>query len=114
MIYFRATEDQVKQMMALATNASAPAGLGHLHATNKVFKPEDFEIVGGFCILDYVQGRMVKFSAHRVNGDIWAASEHVRPDYQSWAWKYPSYGQLARAAGGELVEAPVGEEAGNV
>jgi len=100
-MFFRATEDQVKKMAALAVNASIPMGLGKFHATSKEFEPSDFEIDdSGSLDIDYFQGRMVKLLLAKDKENIWSTCGITpRSDYQSWVGKFPTYHKLALAAG---------------
>lgn len=105
---FKATDDQVRQIMANAVNAASPMGLGFLQATNKQFTAEDFKDanIERIASLDYVQGRMVKLTLwHR--GDFWEAPENnPRGDYQSWVRQYPTYEDLLLSVPGvEVLDA---------
>lgn len=98
----RATDEQVQEMCALAANASAPMGMGYLHFRPEVrFKAEDFPVLSSDSgvYLDYVQGRMVKLSLHRVGENEWQAADQISSEYESWVNRYPSYAELAEAAG---------------
>jgi len=102
----RATDEQVQKMCALAAQASRPVGMGFLHFdSDTVFKPEDFRVLpeDRGVYLDYVQGRMVKLSLRRVAAGVWEAAAQISPDYESWIRTYPSYADLARAAGAEVL-----------
>lgn len=100
---FKATEEQIKQIAANAVNASSPMGMGFIHATDKKFTPDEFEIpeTGTFS-LDYVQGRMVKLTLWNKDG-VWKTPDRA-PDieYQSWMKKYPTYEALVKSAGVEI------------
>lgn len=108
MIKFKATEDQVKRMGAMAANAAKPVGLGVMHfQPGENFKPEHFEI-SQYCglSLDYVQGRMTKLVIQPVkeeSGLWWSNDFPPRDAYQSWAARYPGT-SLITEAGGEVVE----------
>lgn len=105
MAKLKATDEQIQQMMANAVNASIPMGLGHLHATNRVFQPSDFPLEDGRGLYgDYVQGRMVKVGFAKVNG-VWEVRgcREPRGDYQSWASQYPTIEALAKSAGAEIL-----------
>jgi len=100
---FKATEDQVKNLMAVAVNASKPMGLGFVSYTDKVFAVDDFDLIGH---LDYVEGRMVKLYIFRELGDDnWSVNKYSHfnniPNigYNSWASIYPTYEELFNAAG---------------
>lgn len=101
------TEDQVKQMAANAVNAASPMGLGHLHATRKEFKPEDFQVDDGWLSLDYVQGRMTKLTVLCLGDNKWSVTDQEpRADYQSWCYQYPTYQALAESAGMSVEASP--------
>lgn len=95
---FRATDEQIQQICANAVNASIPMGLGHIRATSRVFKPEDFKVEGNFINLDYVQGRMVKLYIWR-SGLGWEMRDDCDPEYQSWHRQYRSVEELLKSAG---------------
>jgi len=86
---FKATEDQVKEMGALAVSASSAVGMGHLHFNGEQkFEAKDFKTP---LFTDYVQGRMVKLNIQKDEEDgVWWSNDFPpRSDYQSWASKYP-------------------------
>ena len=94
---FRATNEQMHQIMAAAANASIPVGLGFLHfGPSQQIKPDDFEVSDATrtAIIDYHGGRMVKFSAIRVGPDAWESSDTISHEYQSWAQRYNDYTHL--------------------
>lgn len=101
----KATEQQIKEMMAKACNASTPMGLGMLHYdADTNFKPDDFDLIDGYNQLDYVQGRMIKLDFERKAEDLWKSySFPPRLDYQSWATEYPD-NNLILSVGAEVVE----------
>lgn len=98
MVKFKATNDEIKNLFAVATNASSPMGLGYLHYTNKVFTSADFDDQYLDRGTDYVQGRMVKLRPRKVSDGIWKVEE---PDieYQSWSKSFPTARSLVEAAG---------------
>jgi hypothetical protein len=113
---FKATEEQIKKAAALAINMSTPLGMGFMHYRPKDYKPEEIDLTfdqfgnkfgktaGSVCI-DYYEGRMVKLYITGLGADIWEIPEGLgppRPNYQSWAVKYPTYADLLKAAGIEI------------
>lgn len=94
-----ATKDQVIEMGKLAVLASRPVGMGFLqHQANLTkdqiaLEPER----GGDLYIDYYMGRMVKFSARKVEGG-YRFSDTISPDYESWIIDYPDYRALYDAA----------------
>lgn len=105
---FKATDDQVRQIMANAVNASSPMGMGFLHATNKLFSAEDFKdcaLKPSGAHLDYVQGRMVKLYIRSIADGSWRISgAPPNGEYQSWVKEYPTYENLVTSVPGiELI-----------
>ncbi len=97
---FKATDEQIKTLAANAVNASQPMGMGFMHATNKEFKPEEFDVPeSGVFSLDYVQGRMVKLTLWKKDGEWKTPERDPHPEYQSWIRRYPTYGALLESAG---------------
>lgn len=98
----KATNEQVRKMMALATEASIPMGMGYLHYNpHQQFEPEIFEMSTTGAFIDYCGGRMVKFRMRNHGDGVWDAPDTISADYESWVCKYPSYLHLARAVGAE-------------
>ena len=115
---FKATTEQIKKVAALAINASGGFGMGMLHYKPKEYKPEEIDLnfdqfgskfgkKEGSVNIDYYEGRMVKLYIRRISPDDWAITQpeweirdgDPRPDYQSWAGKYPTYASFLTAAG---------------
>lgn len=108
---FIASLDQIRKMAALAVNASVPAGMGFMHFKPTEYKPEEIDLnfdqfghkfgkKEGSVNLDYYEGRMVKLTITNVGADRWRVSDNApHPEYQSWAKTYPTYQELAKAAG---------------
>jgi hypothetical protein len=104
-----ATDEQVLQMCVLAVTASSPVGMGVLHyQPNIEFKPEDFAALlkdgSAGVFLDYVQGRMVKLRMWRREKGAWDVPDTISSAYESWIHTYPTYRELALAAGAKLEE----------
>lgn len=106
MIKFRATDQQVAEILALAVNASHPGGpqsLGWLHyRPEKIFTADELlpYIDKG---TDYVQGRMVKCRPERLHGDLWQLHDPPDVEYQSWVETYPTSQALVEAAGVKIL-----------
>lgn len=101
----RATDEQIRKMCVLAVNASSPMGLAFLHfKPDTEFKPEDFQsaVTPRGCFLDYVQGRMVKLRMWNKGDGLWEAPDTISHEYESWIARYPSFGELAAAAGATI------------
>jgi len=102
MIKIFATDDQMKKMAANAVNFSKPMGMGFYHyKPGHETKAEDIEIENGYhkgIFLDYVDGRMVKFSAWKRDG-YWEVRSDLSLDYQSWCSKYKTWKELANSVG---------------
>lgn len=108
MIHFKATNDQLRQLINNAINASSPVGLGLMH-----FKAGDISLDrdkfedqlrspnGNIISVDYFQGRMVKLTIWK-NKDMdgsYRMRENIRGDYESWICKYPTVPDLLKSAG---------------
>lgn len=101
MITFTATDEQVREVLANAVNASIPMGLGHLHYDGSYkFSPDDF-LETNYLSLDYVQGRMVKLHIQDKGDGVYRIFDSAGPraDYQSWVTRYPTYENLLASAG---------------
>jgi hypothetical protein len=108
---FKATEEQIRKVAALAVNASKPMGMGMFHFKPKTYTPEEIDLnfdqfghtfgkKEGSVNLDYYEGRMVKLYIKGLGNDMWECpSGPAARDYQSWASTYPNYEQLLTAAG---------------
>lgn len=113
MIQFKATEAQLKQIAANATNAARPMGMGYMQATNKVFGPDDFEVhpdLDPVLHCDYVQGRMVKLTVYRalnserrpIADGLYEVINEGEPSgsYQSWCSTYRTWEKLLASVPG--------------
>jgi hypothetical protein len=98
-MHFTATEEQILQAAADATNASVPMGLGWTNATNRTFQPSDFQIHDNSLHLDYVEGRMVKLHVQKLSDTKWKSRFDCDSEYQSWANTYPTHKHLFQNAG---------------
>lgn len=110
MIHFHATEEQVRNMAALACEASTAVGMGWLHFKGgQKFDPAMFEFDRNGLSLDYVDGRMVKLHVNKFEGGIWSMRD---PDfeYQSWSGTYPTAADLIMAVGARIVESHPGTQ----
>lgn len=110
-VTFKATDKQIQQMAALATNASypPPGSPGWLHYDESViYEAKDFEKImkeqRTWINLDYIQGRCVKFTLWRgEKRHEWRYPAHEpRQNLQTWIGKYPTFPDLMRAAGIEV------------
>ena len=106
MIKFKATKEQVAQICANAINASLPMGMGiYQYNPQHTFTAKEClglvpDNEGGYCSLDYVEGRMVKMHIKKA-GDSWEINNlKVSEDYQSWGRKYPTYDVLLKSVAG--------------
>ena len=101
----KATEEQIKQMLVNAINASSPIGLGFLQADiEETYTIEDIQTitVGGHknyksIRADYFKGRMVKLCFEETEENLWnvvAPYSEPQIDYQSWARTYSTMQSL--------------------
>lgn len=108
-INFKATDKQVMQMAALATNASMPPPGSpgwEQYDPAITYEADDFKkiIDNHWMNLDYINGRSVKFTVWRgKKRNEWKYPEHEPTERQTWISTYPSYPELMKAAGIELV-----------
>jgi hypothetical protein len=108
-MYFKATDEQVKAIAALACNAAQPVGAGWIHyQANRLFTTADFKIETYNTLprelsLDYVQGRQGKLCIVEDAGipGIWIITrgDNPHPEYQSWCHRYPTEEAIIKAAG---------------
>lgn len=102
MIKFKASEEQLKQMVANAINASSPMGLGFYSANmRKVYTVEDvnrFSTSSYICV-DYFEGRMVKLRIKIEGNGSYSVHKKLSIDYQSWCDKFPTWKDLLESAG---------------
>ena len=98
---FTLTDEHVKRMAAAAVNASKAVGMGWMHFDKTAtITVDDIHVIPSEDLLsiDYYQGRMVKFHARRVKGDVWNFyPDNPTADYQSWVHKYPTWEKLFEA-----------------
>ena len=101
------------RMQWLAYQASRPVGLGFLHfSTDKTeedikssLRETEWQGARRARHSDYILGRMVKCAACFRGDELVIPTNHtVTGDYQSWAWKYPTYQALHAAALESLTE----------
>lgn len=99
---FTATEAQLREVAALAYNASRPEGLGFLQYVEGDVRSVDLghiKVINGFHH-DYVQGRKIRLTVRRESDGAYSVPD-ADPSigHQTWAWRYPSYRALLKAAG---------------
>lgn len=100
---FSATREQLLCLMANAVNASSPVGMGFLQFQNKVYSPADMEsyVIDDkeiFTSLDYVDGRMVKLTIFKQEGQ-YIIRDGFTADYQSFMCRYATVEDLVKSAG---------------
>jgi hypothetical protein len=113
-------ETLAKRIVWLAWQASHVFGMGAFQARNSVQDEDSVwaSAVGshdypvnrnqpGEVRCDYVQGRMMKLYLRYDENDVIVPTGTPRPDYQSWAGKYPTYEALFDAARQSLTQ-PIG------
>lgn len=105
-VTFKATDQQIAQMAALATNASLPVGMGiHHYKPDTTWEAKDFYKIikeqKTWLNLDYIEGRCVKFTVWRgTKRNQWKYPAHEPRDrFQTWIAVYPTYPELMKAAG---------------
>lgn len=99
---FKATPEQVKQIIANAVNAAIPVGMGFLHFIPKTYTAADIpddRLVHG---VDYFDGRMTKlYIESHGDGTYSLPDDKPRRDYQSWCGSFPTYRALVESAGAQ-------------
>lgn len=100
MATFKATPDQLKQLVANAVNASIPMGMGYLHYKKVDYSPEQFDVGADKDIaVDYLEGRMVKLYITSLGLDMYEIGDKISIDYQSWMAMYPTVQDLIVSSG---------------
>lgn len=99
---FNATKKQLLCIMANAVNASIPVGMGFLQYQDKTYSVQDMERYVRddeeiFADLDYVDGRMVKLTIFKEDGQYFIRDSFTA-DYQSFVRVYPTVEQLIKSA----------------
>ena len=112
MIFFKATEEQLLEILGRACKASIAVGIGVYHYNSEdTFPPEYFKrkVEGKLITLDYIKGRMVKLTIEKLKAPYYASNSWpLREDYQSWITTYPD-NSLIEKSGATVVTM---EEAG--
>jgi hypothetical protein len=102
---FKATDEQLKEIIANAVLASRPVGMGFLSFDPSLHKKQILDSLASYTIcrqhaIDYFQGRMVKLWL-KSEGDIRSLPDRPpEPDYQSWCSRYPTYEDLVKSVEG--------------
>jgi len=94
-VKFKATDEQIKQLIINAINTSRPVGMGIFHYKQKFYTLDDltFEI-GNEVFVDYFDGRMVKLYLTKEN-DLWKTpNKELDIEYQSWCEHFPTWKDL--------------------
>ena len=109
MLKFKATEEQVLEMIRNAINSSLPVGMGYLHYEDVLYTIDDLKQRLSrtinrdgqieYCV-DYFHGRMVKLSVYSkyIDGEVWWVLPYTEngfsSDYQSFADMFPTPSEL--------------------
>ncbi len=100
---FKATDEQIKQLIRNAINMSRPVGMGIFGYKQKFYTLDDltFEI-GNEVFIDYFDGRMVKLHLTKKN-DLWETPNmELDIEYQSWCKYFPTWKDLLHSVNIEI------------
>lgn len=117
MIYFKASEVQIRKMAANAFNASLPSpGRDTIkYNPKKVLSERNFSLEPGTKIfrLTYCEGRQVKLQVWKHTKELWSMYE---PDleYQTWINTYPTAKDLIESVGAKVFEFVDREKLNNI
>ena len=96
---FTATEQQLKQIIFNAIDASNPFGNGYYEYCPELgIKPEDLRLNENHLFFDYVRGRCVKLFIHKVGEGCYEIEDEPIRDRQTWMGTYPTNEALAMSA----------------
>lgn len=102
---FKASKEQLQQIIANVVNASKPMGMGFFHyKLDKIYKPQDFCVDGKEIYIDYFEGRCVKLMIKNNLSSYEIPNTNINKEYQSWGNIYPTYKYLIELVGGEIIE----------
>ena len=88
---FKATNDQLKQIIFNAIEVSHPLGFGCFSYRPELeFKAEDLKLNKECLIYDYVCGRWVKLFIFEVGVDCYEIENEPIGEYQTWIGTYPT------------------------
>lgn len=94
---FNASDEEVKQILCNAVNASIPVGMGFLQYQKGEYKEVEMAFHNSCYSIDYYDGRMVKLAIKELAVRKWKVltpDKEPNIEYQSWAVKYPTTKEL--------------------
>lgn len=96
---FRATPQQIGQILANAYNASTAVGMGQMHyrpgdIDPLIFRDLVYNQLSTEIYVDYCFGRMMKVFIEKAGDTYRTPTKNPDPEYQSWAKTYPTYESL--------------------
>jgi hypothetical protein len=97
---FRASDEQLKQIIFNAIEASKPwtKSLGVSMSIEPLsITPERIKLNKSHLQFDYVYGRCVKLYIYQVENNCYEIEGTPTPDYQTWAFKYPTNEALIKS-----------------
>ena len=105
---FTATEQQLKQIIFNAIDASNPFDKGHYEYCPQLgFKPEDLRLNENYLIFDYVRGRCVKLFIYKIAEGCYEIEDEPIGNRQTWMGIYPTNEELVKSVDGvQIVQRP--------
>ncbi|MEG3955253.1 hypothetical protein [Microcoleus sp. herbarium2] len=103
-MHFIATEQQLKQIIFNAIDASNPFGNGHYEYCPELgVKPEDLKLNEEYLIFDYVRGRCVKLFIYKVGENCYEIEDEPIVDRQTWMGRYSTNEALIKSVDGTKI-----------
>jgi hypothetical protein len=96
-IIFKATEEHLLEIGALAVNAAEPVGMGYLHYVEGDYKPEDLREnleKDGSLYIDYFRGRITKLYIQKIQNETYRTRNDLNTEYQSFGKLYKDFKAL--------------------
>jgi len=98
---FTATEQQLKQIIFNAIEASNPLGNGYYEYCPELgLKPGDLKLNKDYLFFDYVRGRCVKLFIYKVGENCYEIDHEPIGDRQTWMGTYPTNEALVQSVDG--------------
>ena len=101
MLRFTATQQQLKQIIFNAIQASNPFGNGHYEYNPELgIKAEDLNLNEKCLLFDYVRGRCVKLFIYKTGDNCYQIEDEPIGDRQTWMGVYPTNEALVKSVDG--------------
>jgi len=104
MLRFTATQQQLRQIIFNAIQASNPFGKGHYEYNPDLgFKAEDLKLNENYLIFDYVCGRCVKLFIYKTGDKCYEIDGEPIGNRQTWMGVYPTNEALVKSVDGTTI-----------